>query len=140
MLSEHEIEIRVRYPEADPGGYVHHATYLTYFEMGRMELLRATGRSYREMEGSGHFVVVVRVECRYHRPARFDDLLRLRTTVTRVTVATLEHDYHLYRDEQLLAEAHVVMCCVDREGAPQRLPDWMSKTQPLGKKPAEGDA
>jgi acyl-CoA thioester hydrolase len=125
MLREHEIEIRVRYPETDPGGYVHHSNYLTYFEMGRTELLRASGYTYRDMEAAGLFVVVARLDCRFHRPARYDDLLRLRTTVTRVTTARLEHDYQLYRGEELLAESHVVMCCVDASGTPQRLPDFI---------------
>jgi acyl-CoA thioester hydrolase len=126
MLRQHEIEIRVRYPETDPGGYVHHGHYFTYFELGRTELLRASGQTYRDMEAAGMYVVVVRVECRYHRPARYDDLLRLRTTVTRLRAATLEHDYHLFRGDELLAEAQVLMCCVDRDGSPQRWPEWMT--------------
>jgi acyl-CoA thioester hydrolase len=125
MLREHEIEIRVRYPETDPGGYAHHASYLTWFEMGRTELLRASGYTYRDMEQAGLFVVVARVECRYHRPARYDDLLRLKTTVTRVTTARIEHDYQLYRGSELLTEAHIVLCCVDRDAQPQRLPEWL---------------
>ena len=125
MLREHEIEIRVRYPETDPGGFVHHANYLIYFEMGRTELLRASGRSYQQMEQEGFFVVVAKVECRYLRPARYDDLLRLRTVITRVTTARIEHDYQLFRGSELLTEAHVTMCCVDRQGIPQRLPDWL---------------
>ncbi len=124
-IAQHEIEIRVRYPETDPGGYLHHANYFVYFEMGRTELLRACGRTYRDMEAEGKFVVVVRLNCRYVRPAKYDDVLRLRTTITKVTAATIEHDYHLFREDELLAEAHVVMCCVDATGAPQRLPDWM---------------
>ena len=128
MLTEHEIEIRVRYPETDPSGFVHHANYLTYFEMGRTELLRANGMTYRQMEADGLFVVVVRIECRYHRPARYDDVLRLRTKVTRVTAARIEHDYHLYKATELLTEAHVVMCCVDRQGVAQRLPEWIQGT------------
>ena len=129
MLREHEIEIRVRYPETDPGGYVHHSNYLTYFEMGRTELLRASGYTYRDMEAAGLFVVVARLECRFHRPARYDDLLRLRTIVTRVTTARLEHDYQLYRGEELLAESHVVMCCVDKSGTPQRLPGFIPQDE-----------
>ncbi|MBI1901807.1 MAG: acyl-CoA thioesterase [Planctomycetia bacterium] len=124
-MQQHEIEFRVRYPETDPGGFVHHGNYFTYFEMGRTELLRAQGRTYREMEDAGLFIVVVRAECRYHRPARYDELLKLRTTVTRVRAASIEHDYHLFRGDELLAEAHVVLGCVDSEGNPQRLPEWI---------------
>ncbi len=125
MLSEHEIEIRVRYPETDPMGFLHHATYLTYFEIGRTELLRAGGGNYREMEQREQFVVVVRAECRYRRPARYDDLLRLRTTVTRVTSAKIEHEYHLFRDEEQLAVGHVTLAILDRQGNVCRIPEWM---------------
>ena len=125
MITQHEITIRVRYPEADPGGYVHHAQYFVYFEMGRTELLRANGYTYRDMEAAGLYVVVVRAQCRYHRPARYDDLLRLRTRVLKVTAATIEHEYHLFRQQELLAEGQVLLCCVDRQGRPQRLPEWM---------------
>ena len=127
MIQEHETEIRVRYPETDPGGYVHHAHYFTYFEIGRTELLRASGRTYRDMESAGLHVVVVRAACKYHRPARYDDLLRLRTTIKRIRAATLEHAYHLYRDDELLAEAEVLLCCVDPDGHPQRWPEWMTE-------------
>jgi acyl-CoA thioester hydrolase len=126
MLTEHEIEIRVRYPETDAGGYVHHANYFVWFEMGRTELLRAGGITYRQMEAEGTFIVVVKAECRYHRPARYDDVLRLRTTVTRVTAARIEHDYNLYRGDELLAEARTTLCSVDRQGVLQRLPEWLS--------------
>jgi acyl-CoA thioester hydrolase len=132
MLHEHEIEIRVRYPETDVGGYVHHSNYFTWFEIGRTELLRASGRTYRDMEAEGAFVVVVKIESRFHRPARYDDLLRLKTTVTRLTTARIEHDYHLYRGTDLIAEAHIVLCCVDREGVPKRLPEWFGEVRGKG--------
>ncbi len=125
MIPEHEIEIRVRYQETDAMGVLHHANYLTYFEMGRIELLRACGLSYREMEESGLLMVVVKVECKYHRPARYDDLLRLKTIVTRVTTAKVEHEYELCRGEELLARGASTLACVDRSGTVQRIPDWM---------------
>lgn len=89
MLTEHEIEVRVRYYETDPIGFLHHANYFVYFEMGRTELLRAAGGNYRNMERDGLFVVVVKADCHYHRPARYDDLLKVRTTVTRVGAAKI---------------------------------------------------
>ncbi len=125
MQTEHEIEIRVRYQETDAMGVLHHANYLTYFEQGRIELLRACGVSYREMEATGLLMVVVKVECRYHRPARYDDLLKLRTKVSRVTAAKVEHTYELLRDQELLAQGASVLACVDRQGVVQRIPDWM---------------
>lgn len=125
MLSFHEIEIRVRYQETDAMGVLHHANYLTYFELGRTELLRANGYDYKRIEEGGIFMVIVHVECRYRRPARYDDLLRLRTTTSRVTAAKIEHAYELYRGADLLAEGKSTLACVDRQGAVQRVPDWL---------------
>src|SRR5712675_883134 len=65
MIVEHTITIRVRYPEVDAMGFLHHSRYLQYFEMGRIELLRSLGHSYAELESAGLFFVVVKVECRY---------------------------------------------------------------------------
>jgi acyl-CoA thioester hydrolase len=125
MLREHEIEIRVRYQETDPMGLLHHTAYFTYFEIGRTELLRAAGGNYRNMEEEGLFVVVVRAECRYHKPARYDDVLRIRTTVARVTPVKIEHEYRVTRSDELLATGHVTLALVDRSGSVQRVPDWM---------------
>ncbi|HEX7376187.1 MAG TPA: thioesterase family protein [Pirellulales bacterium] len=125
MLAEHEIQIRVRYQETDAMGVLHHANYFTYFEMGRTELLRANGHDYRRIEEGGVFMVVVDVGCRYRRPARYDDVLRLKTRLKRLTSAKIEHEYELYRGDELLAEGRSVLACVDGEGRLQRVPDWL---------------
>ena len=106
-------------------GVLHHANYLTYLEMGRTELLRANGRDYRDVEAGGVFMVVVKIGCRYMRPARYDDVLTLRTTTTRVTAAKIEHEYQLFRGEELLFEAESTLACVDRQGKLQRVPEWL---------------
>jgi acyl-CoA thioester hydrolase len=123
MATEHEIQIRVRYSEADAMGFLHHGNYFAYFEMGRTELLRASGGNYRQMEEAGMLMVVVSIECKYRKPARYDDLLTLKTRVVRVTPAKIEHDYRLYRDGELLTEARSVLACVDRAGCVQRIPE-----------------
>ncbi|MGO8750142.1 MAG: acyl-CoA thioesterase [Thermoguttaceae bacterium] len=125
MLTEHEIEVRVRYNECDPMGFLHHAAFFVYFEMGRTELLRASGGNYRKMEQEGLLAVVVKAECRYHRPARYDDLLRIRTSVKRVTAAKIEHEYQVVRGEELLATGHVMLALLDRAGKVQPVPEWM---------------
>jgi acyl-CoA thioester hydrolase len=104
MLLQHDIEIRVRYQETDAMGVLHHANYFTYFEMGRTELLRLHGKSYRELEADGTLMVIVKIGCSYKRPARYDDVLRLRTKTERVTAAKIEHAYELWREAELLAE------------------------------------
>ena len=106
-------------------GFLHHGYYFTYFEIGRTELLRASGGNYRKMEEEGVRIVVVRAECRFHRPARYDDLLRLRTILRRVTPAKIEHEYRLLRGEELLAVGNVTLAVIDRDGSVQRVPDWL---------------
>jgi acyl-CoA thioester hydrolase len=130
MLTEHEIQIRVRYCETDAMGYLHHANHINFFEMGRTELLRAQGGNYRAIEEAGLFLVVVKLECRYHAPARYDDLLILRTRVERISAVKIEHSYQLHRDGVVLATATSVLACVDREGRVQRLPESIAEHNP----------
>jgi acyl-CoA thioester hydrolase len=125
MLDTHEINIRVRYAETDRMGLLHHANYIVYFEMGRTELLRQLGFSYRDIEDAGHLLVIVDVGCKFKRPAYYDDLLTLRTTVARVTHVKIVHQYQVFRDGVLLAEGHSTLACVDREGRPQALPPML---------------
>jgi acyl-CoA thioester hydrolase len=125
MLRQHEITLRVRYQETDPMGFLHHAYYFTYFELGRTELLRASGGNYRQIEESGLLIVVVKAECKFHRPARYDDVLRLRTTITRVTAAKIEHLYELFRDDELLATGRTTLAVLDRAGRVQPVPEWL---------------
>jgi acyl-CoA thioester hydrolase len=122
---QHEIEIRVRYQETDGQGRLHHANFLNYFEVGRVELLRAGGKSYRQMEAEGIFLVVAEAACRYFAAAEYDDLLRLRTSTVRAKGARIEHRYEVFRGEQRLAEGHTVVACVDRQGRARRLPPWL---------------
>ncbi len=125
MITQHETEIRVRYQETDPMGFLHHANHFTYFEIGRTEFLRSRGMAYRQMEEEGLLVVVVKADCRYLRPAHYDDLLTVRTTVTRVTLAKIEHENHLLRGDELLAVGHITLAVLDREGNVCRVPEWM---------------
>ena len=104
-------------------GFLHHGNYFALFEMGRTELLRSRGGNYRRMEEEGLYMVVVSVECKYRKPARYDDLLVLSTRVSRITPAKIEHEYRLSRDGDLLTEARSVLACVDRAGIVQRIPE-----------------
>lgn len=124
-MKTHDTQIRVRYEDADPMGFLHHAKYLSYFEIGRTEMYRASGGNYRELEESGMYVVVVRADCRYRRPARYDDLLVIRTTLQRVTMAKIQHQYQLLRDNEVMATAVVTLALIDSTGKAQRIPQWM---------------
>ena len=123
MINQHTTEIRVRYSETDAMGFLHHSNYLSYFEVGRTELFRAQGGSYRRMEELGLYFVVARIDVRYRRPARYDDQLSLKTEISRVTPAKLEHHYCLMRENEVLAEADSVIACVNGAGEVQRIPD-----------------
>jgi acyl-CoA thioester hydrolase len=124
MLSG-EITIRVRYAETDRMGLLHHANYLVYFEQGRTELLRSQGLVYKDLEDQGTLLVLTRIQVRYKSPARYDDLLTLRTTVVRTTMVKIEHRYELMRDGLLLAEGESTLGCINRQGQVQVLPDCL---------------
>jgi len=125
MLTSHEIEIRVRYQETDGQGRVHHANYLTWFELGRVELLRAMGHSYRELEKAGVMLVVAEMNVEYFLPAFFDDVLTLRTTALKAKGARIEHEYKVHRGSDLLAQGNSTIACIDRTGKVSRLPRWL---------------
>ena len=125
MAESHEITIRVRYAETDRMGLLHHATYFVYFEMGRVELLRQRGLSYRDLEDDGYLLVVVEIGCQFKRPARYDDLLTIRTVVERTTAVRIDHRYEVRCAGQLLAEGSSTLACIDRDGRPQALPDFL---------------
>jgi acyl-CoA thioester hydrolase len=125
MLKSHDLTIRVRYPEVDPMGYLHHSRYLQYFEMGRVELLRAMGFSYAELERMGVFFVVVKAEIRYRAPARYDEELLLQTRLLRQTYVRYDHQYALRRGATVLAEGQTTIACVDSQGKLRQIPQEM---------------
>jgi acyl-CoA thioester hydrolase len=124
MLSG-EITIRVRYAETDRMGLLHHANYLVYFEQGRTELLRSSGLAYKDLEDQGILLVLTKMEVRYRSPARYDDVLRLRTSVERTTLVRIDHKYEMFRDNVLVAEGTTTLACVDRDGRVQALPEYL---------------
>ncbi len=123
MINSHTTQVRVRYSETDAMGFLHHSNYLCYFEIGRTGLFRAQGGNYRRMEELGLYFVVARMQVRYRRPARYDDLLTLKTEISRVTPAKLEHHYCLLRESEISAEADSILACVNRAGEVQRIPE-----------------
>ena len=122
-ILQHDLEIRVRYAETDAMGFLHHSNYFVFFEMGRTELFRAQGGSYRIMEEQGLFLVVVKIECHFKAPARYDDLLTLTAQIARVTPVKLEHEYETRRGGELLTSGRSTLACIDRNGRVQRIPE-----------------
>jgi acyl-CoA thioester hydrolase len=125
-----EIQIRVRYAETDRMGLLHHANYLVYFEQARTELLRDQRASYRDIEDDGYFLVVSKIEVKYKAPAHYDDVLTVRTTVTRTSPVRLEHKYEVFnQDGKAVAEGATTLACVDRAGKLHAMPGWLTGSE-----------
>lgn len=119
-------EIRVRYTEVDAMGYLHHSRYLQYFELGRTELLRQYGVAYADLERAGTFVVVIEASVRYRRPARYDEVVTLKTVESKRTPTRIFHEYDLTRDGVQLATGTTCIVCTDTDGSPIRVPESMA--------------
>jgi acyl-CoA thioester hydrolase len=119
-----DAKVRVRYAETDQMGVVYHGNYFTWFEVGRVELCRALGFEYKQMESEDDcFIVVADAHCRYKRSARFDDELIVRTRVADATKRTIKFGYEVLRDSELLATGETVHVICDRQGRPRSLPE-----------------
>lgn len=123
------IEVRVRYPECDPMGYLHHSRYWEYFEAARTELLRNNGFRYRDLENEGVLFVVYKASIKYLLPIRYDDVVQVVTTVTRMTRTRVDHDYHIVREGERTCEAETTLACVGRDGKPILMPDSLWDAQ-----------
>ena len=123
IIRTDSMDIRVRYAECDPMGVVHHTAYPVWFEMGRTELLRETGLTYREFEEAGAFLAVINLSVTYKQPARYDDLLRLTTSWLDAGRVKIKHCYELHRGDDLLVTGETTLACLDGSGRPQALPE-----------------
>ena len=109
-------------------GFLHHSNYLPFLEMGRTELLRQCGISYRELEEKDVLFVVARVEVKFRRPARYDDELDLHTRIVKQTHVRIDHAYEMRNKAtgELLCTAESTIACVNRKGEIQKIPEWLS--------------
>jgi len=118
-----EIALRVRYAETDQMGIVYHAHYAVWFEIGRTEFCRAAGFPYRDLEAAGIRIPVTGLECKYRRPARYDDALRVRTRLPELSARGLTFSYEVVgADETLLADGATRHVFADAEGRLRRAP------------------
>jgi acyl-CoA thioester hydrolase len=126
--------IRVRYAETDKMGVVYYANYMVWFEVGRTDLLRSSGWSYREMEVEGFSLPVVEAHCAYRQPARYDDELDIRTRGQMLSPVRVRFEYDVVRaaDDRLLAHGHTVHASLDLQGKPRRLPGRVLNMFPRG--------
>lgn len=124
-LQKFQLEVRVRYQETDAQGRVHHATYPNYFECARVEMLRAAGISYAVLESQGVILVVTELGCKYLGGAVFDDLLVVEVETVRAKGTRIHHQYSISRGQEVLVTGHTVVACINPQGRPQPLPDFL---------------
>jgi acyl-CoA thioester hydrolase len=124
MSLTHSTELRVRYAETDRMGIVYYANYLIWCEVGRVEFMRALGGSYAALEAAGYGLTVAEAAIRYLAPARFDDPVRVETSLVAVRSRAVTFDYVISHAESgsRFATAHTALVSVDRTGRPTALP------------------
>lgn len=136
-------EIRVIYGDTDQMGVAYYANYLRWFEAGRNEFLRAKGARYRDVEQElGILLPVVEAHVRYRHPARYDDLIRVETTLAELRRASLRFEYRVVRtgDEALLVEGYTAHACIDRDLVPRRFPAALIAMLGVEPSPGRGSA
>ena len=133
MKDFYEATVRVRYAETDQMGFVYHSNFLVWFEVGRVEMLRELGVRYKEMEQQDDcHIVVVEARCQFKKPARYDEVLRIRTRLTESRTRTIRFAYEVLNPAgEVIAtgETNHVIC--DSEGRPKTLPEKYRQIIPL---------
>jgi len=127
-MKEHQIEVRVRYSETDQMGVVYHGNYIPYFEIGRVEWLRNKGVSYKTMEENGIALPIVSMTLNYKKPARYDELLTVKTKFKSQTSVKIEFDCEIWNEKsELLTTANFILVFVDvKTGRPIVPPDYIN--------------
>jgi len=126
MITYHDVTVRVRYAETDQMGVVYHSNYLIWFEVGRVEIMRSLGFDYKRMEIEDDcFLVVAEAQCRYHHPARYDELLTVRTRILDAKNRMLKFGYEVLRqaDGKLLATGYTTHISCHRDGRVTHFPE-----------------
>ncbi len=106
-------------------GLAHHGSYAAWLEIGRTELLRESGVTYGDLEKEGLFLAIVRLEVRFKRPARYDDLITVHTRLVGGSRVKLMHEYEIRCADSVLTTAKTTLAAIDASGRPQALPEWM---------------
>ena len=118
---------RVIYGDCDSMAIVYYSNYLRLFEIGRTELLRDMGLTYREVEDKGFFLPTTEAYLKYLKPALYDDLLTIETTIAFVRRASSRFDYTIYRGTEILVHGYTIHACLDRDNRIVRFPDFLVK-------------
>ena len=121
-----ETTLRVRYGETDQMGFVYYGVYAQYYEVGRVEAMRTLGFSYKAMEESGVLMPVINLTINYKKPAKYDDEVRIVTTVKQMPGVRITFDYECFNQEnELLNTGTVTLVFIDKEkNKPMQPPTW----------------
>lgn len=127
IMLTHTYKTRVRYSETDQMGYVYYGNYATYFEIGRVEWLRNFGISYKEMENSGIMLPVLNLNVDYKKPAKYDDLITIKTSLRKLPNVKIEFDFEVFNEQnELLTTAYVSLVFIDmKKNKPTRCPEYL---------------
>ncbi len=120
--------VRVRFADTDAQGVAHNSAYLVWFEVARVEYLRAFAGGYQKLRDHGIEAIVLESLCRYRLPARFDDELVVHTRCLGLRGARFRYEYAIARGDELVADGHTEHACVDaRTLRPTRVPEWLAE-------------
>lgn len=128
-MKVYDLTVRVRYAETDQMGVVYHGNYAQYFEMGRVEWLRNLGMSYKWMEENGVMLPVVSLSFNFKKPARYDDLLTIKTIFKSQTSVKIDFDFEIYNEQnELLTTGYSLLVFVDsKTGKPILPPSYITE-------------
>lgn len=121
-----ETSVRVRYGETDQMGFVYYGVYAQYYEVGRVEAMRSLGFSYKEMEEAGVLMPVINLNIHYKKPAKYDDEVRIVTTVKEMPSVRITFHYECFNQHNdLLNHGTVTLVFIDKEkNKPMQPPQW----------------
>ena len=124
----HQTKIRVRYKDTDRMGVVYYGNYLTYFEVGRAELMRELGFPYSGLEAEGFSLVVTEAAAKYHANVGYDSLITVKTAIVEIKGVRIRFEYRILSEENnLLVNGHTVHACINSNQKPIRIPAKMRR-------------
>ncbi len=123
----HETELRVRYQETDNMGVVYYSNYFVWFEVARTEYMRSAGVSYTALEKKGMFMMVAQASCRYKAPARYDDIVRIRTWIPSIKNSSMQFEHTVCIGDKLIATGESIHVFTNKSGKPVRIPEEIRK-------------
>ena len=122
----HTTQTRIRYKDTDRMGVVYYGNYLTFFEVGRAEYMRAIGYPYAELESKGSALAVIEASAKYHANVGYDELITVKTSVADVGKVRLRFNYEIFsEDKTLLVTGFTIHACINGDRKPSRIPDLL---------------